>query len=238
MIVSDCPKSEIPPAPFFKGGEETKKRRRWGSSEGYTLVEVIATIVDLARRGYLEITDTKKEGVFSKPTTIFTRLKPLDDLEGFEAKVAKALFDGAHPDQVTTTGIPDMDVDAYMNPYINNVLDVQKARASQDFAEQQQSRDSKAIAAGAFGGDRRFVADSLAQRDLNQQLQATHLTDIAGDKGRIHALLVGAHVVRPDERMPTRRDVQQPPQYLVVGHAFTLRQQPDHDPRCAHTPSL
>ena len=29
--------------------------------------EVIATIVDLARRGYLEITDTKKDGVFGKP---------------------------------------------------------------------------------------------------------------------------------------------------------------------------
>lgn len=64
--------------------------------------EVIATIVDLARRGYLDITDTKKDGLFSKPFTIFTRLKPLDDLRGYEAKVANALFDGAHPDQVTT----------------------------------------------------------------------------------------------------------------------------------------
>ncbi len=64
--------------------------------------EVIATIVDLARRGYLEITDTKKDGVFSKPETIFTRKKPLDDLQGFEAKVATALFDANHPNQVTS----------------------------------------------------------------------------------------------------------------------------------------
>ena len=64
--------------------------------------EVIATIVDLARRGYLEITDTKKDGVFSKPETIFTRKKPLDDLQGFEAKVAEALFDANHPNQVTS----------------------------------------------------------------------------------------------------------------------------------------
>ncbi len=69
-------------------------------------------------------------------------------------------------------GIPDMDVSAYMNPYVTNVLDVQKQRATQAFQEQQASRDAAAVAAGAFGGDRRFVQDSLAQRDLNQQMQA------------------------------------------------------------------
>ena len=35
--------------------------------------EIIATIVDLARRGYLEITDTEKKGVLGKSSTIFTR---------------------------------------------------------------------------------------------------------------------------------------------------------------------
>lgn len=69
-------------------------------------------------------------------------------------------------------GIPDMDVSAYMNPYVTNVLDVQKQRATQAFQEQQASRDAAAVAAGAFGGDRRFVQNSLAQRDLNQQMQA------------------------------------------------------------------
>jgi uncharacterized protein (TIGR04222 family) len=64
--------------------------------------EVIATIVDLARRGYLEITDTKEDGVFRKPESLFTRTKSLDDLQGFEKKVAESLFDGKHPDQVTT----------------------------------------------------------------------------------------------------------------------------------------
>lgn len=68
-------------------------------------------------------------------------------------------------------GIPDMNMSAYMNPYISNVLDVQKQRANQTFAEQQAGRNAAAVSAGAFGGDRRFVQDSLAQRDLNQQLQ-------------------------------------------------------------------
>lgn len=64
--------------------------------------EVIATIVDLAHRGYLEMTDTKAEGTFDRAETIFTRTKPLDDLKGFEMAVATALFDSGHPDQVTT----------------------------------------------------------------------------------------------------------------------------------------
>lgn len=68
--------------------------------------------------------------------------------------------------------IKDMDMDTYMNPYVDNVLDVQKQRANQNFQEQQAGRDASAVAAGAFGGDRRFVTDSLAQRDSNQQLQA------------------------------------------------------------------
>jgi len=64
--------------------------------------EVVATIVDLARRGYLEMTDTKKKSILSKTSSIFTRRKSFDDLTGFEKKVAESLFDSAHPDQVTT----------------------------------------------------------------------------------------------------------------------------------------
>lgn len=76
--------------------------------------------------------------------------------------------------------IPQMDVNAYMNPYITNVLDVQKQRANQAFQEQQAGREAAAVNAGAFGGSRRFVADSLAQRDLNQQLQEIDATGLAG----------------------------------------------------------
>ena len=66
---------------------------------------------------------------------------------------------------------PSMRTQAYMNPYITNVLDVQKGRADRAFQEQQSARDASAVAAGAFGGNRRFVTDSLAQRDFNEQMQ-------------------------------------------------------------------
>ncbi len=55
--------------------------------------EVVSTIVDLARRGYLEISE-EKEGVwiFKSNKTVFTRKKPLNDLSGYEKEVANALF--------------------------------------------------------------------------------------------------------------------------------------------------
>jgi uncharacterized protein (TIGR04222 family) len=64
--------------------------------------EVVATIVDLARRGYLEIIEEREEGFFvDKKKTAFQRLRPLNELTGFEYKVADALFD-RHPQRVTT----------------------------------------------------------------------------------------------------------------------------------------
>ena len=64
--------------------------------------EVIATIVDLARRGYIEMTDTKDESTFGRAETIFTRPKSFGRSQGLREEVADALFDGSHPDQVTT----------------------------------------------------------------------------------------------------------------------------------------
>ena len=75
-------------------------------------------------------------------------------------------------------GIPDMDTAAYINPYTTNVLDVQKQRANQTYREQQAGRDASAVQAGAFGGDRRFVQDSLANRDRNDQLQGIEATGL------------------------------------------------------------
>ncbi len=84
--------------------------------------EVIATIVDLARRGYLEITDTKDDGSHARPETIFTRTKSLDDLKGFERSVADSLFDGGHPDQVTTTELRNHFY-THVQPIVGQVYD-------------------------------------------------------------------------------------------------------------------
>lgn len=74
------------------------------------------------------------------------------------------------------TGVPGMNVDAYMNPYTENVLDKTNQMAERRFQEQQQTRNADAVAAGAFGGDRRFVSDSLARRDFNEQADLRNAT--------------------------------------------------------------
>ena len=84
--------------------------------------EVIATIVDLARQGYLEMTDTKGDGGSGRTETIFTRNKPLDDLNGFERKVAESLFDGSHPDQVTTKELRNHFY-THVSPIVGQVYD-------------------------------------------------------------------------------------------------------------------
>lgn len=85
----------------------------------------------------------------------------------------------------TANQFPGTDMSQYMSPYISNVLDVQKKNATQAYQEQQAGRDASAVNAGAFGGDRRFVSDSLAQRDLNNQLQTIDATGLqnAYDRG-------------------------------------------------------
>lgn len=56
----------------------------------------------------------------------------------------------------------------YMSPYLSSVLQQQQGLDQQRYNEQQGQRNSAATAAGAFGGSRQAVADSIAQRDFNQ----------------------------------------------------------------------
>lgn len=58
----------------------------------------------------------------------------------------------------------------YMNPYIQNVLDTQKQRATERYMEQEGGINTAAQKAGAFGGSRHGIQSGMAQRELNQQL--------------------------------------------------------------------
>jgi hypothetical protein len=81
---------------------------------------------------------------------------------------------GALP-SYTDTGVAQQ----YMNPYITNVLDAQKARLDQNYNEQQVGRNDAAMQAGAFGGDRRFVQDQIANRERNMQLNEMNTQGLA-----------------------------------------------------------
>lgn len=87
-----------------------------------------------------------------------------------------SLYQAQSPDQVTrdTVSAP-MWTDSgimqkYMDPYVQSVIDAQKQAAIRDFNEAKQARDAAAVTAGAYGGTRQSVVDSLANRDLQMQL--------------------------------------------------------------------
>lgn len=57
-------------------------------------------------------------------------------------------------------------VDKYMSPYMQQVLDVQKDQAQRQFDEQGAARAAQAVEAGAFGGSRQAVQEGVAERGL------------------------------------------------------------------------
>ena len=60
---------------------------------------------------------------------------------------------------------------SYMSPYQRQVIDTQLQEARRAFDEQRQVRSAQAIRAGAFGGGRQAVSESIAERDLANQQQ-------------------------------------------------------------------
>lgn len=59
---------------------------------------------------------------------------------------------------------------AYMSPYMQNVVDFQKSQAIQDYGRQLPGQQAAASRAGAFGGSRQAIVESEAQRNLQGQL--------------------------------------------------------------------
>ncbi len=64
--------------------------------------------------------------------------------------------------------------ESYMSPYQKAVNDVRRRDAEKAYQEQNATRQAAAVRAGAFGGSRQAVADSLAEREmLNQKDRIT-----------------------------------------------------------------
>ena len=60
---------------------------------------------------------------------------------------------------------------AYMSPYMQNVVDYQKSQALRDYGIGMGSLKAQASRSGAFGGSRQAIQESEAQRNLGSQLQ-------------------------------------------------------------------
>lgn len=72
----------------------------------------------------------------------------------------------SYTQQATSPG----SMQAYMSPYMQNVVDFQKTQAIQDYARQLPGMQAGATNAGAFGGSRQAIVESEAQRNLQNQL--------------------------------------------------------------------
>lgn len=71
---------------------------------------------------------------------------------------------------MTTNAFTDQGIASqYMNPYMQNVADIQRQKAQQTYDENRAQRQQAAVRAGAFGGNRQAVQDALAERELTRQ---------------------------------------------------------------------
>jgi Holliday junction resolvasome RuvABC DNA-binding subunit len=101
--------------------------------------------------------------------TQFTQ-QGVDPFSGFQAADAQQFqFD-------PTQRFTGANVQEYMSPYMQNVVDEQSRRAIQQFQEQRGGRAAQAVGAGAFGGSRQAVQESLAERDLMDRLSGIQAT--------------------------------------------------------------
>jgi hypothetical protein len=109
-----------------------------------------------------------------------TGATPFAGFEGYEAdpyaRFQQAQFQefGFDPTQVMDAGTAA----SYMDPFMRNVLDVQKEQAREDFQISQAARDAAAVRAGAFGGSRQQVAEGMAERDLMTRLRDIEATGL------------------------------------------------------------
>lgn len=60
---------------------------------------------------------------------------------------------------------------AYMSPYMQNVVEFQKSQAIRDYAKGIPALRAQAVGRGAFGGSRQAIEEAEAQRNLMSQLQ-------------------------------------------------------------------
>lgn len=67
-------------------------------------------------------------------------------------------------------------VQAYMSPYMQNVVDYQKQAAVRDYGMAMPKLQAQAVGQGAFGGNRMALQQAEAQRGLMSQLQGIEAT--------------------------------------------------------------
>ena len=114
------------------------------------------------------------------PTQITSQYTPGEISSAYTAGDIGATYDPTQitsgyapdPSQFTTQKFTDPGVASeYMNPFIENVINRQQARARRQFSEEQiPAMRARAVEAGAFGGSRAAIQQQLAKSRLEERL--------------------------------------------------------------------
>lgn len=104
---------------------------------------------------------------------VAARGMPEMDRAAFMAGSAGATGLGAQNYQsnaIQQQGFGQQQAQQYMSPYMNEVIERQKAAAVRDFGEGRPAREAQAIRSGAFGGYRSAVQEGVAERGLQNRM--------------------------------------------------------------------
>ena len=152
VVQSNLPKYFEPYAIDMMKRAESESKREYTPYEGQRLADESADLLSSRQN----VRDIAGRGIAGLPTA----------MTGVKAGMGRAA-------QGLGYQAGQFDSDAaqqYMSPYMQNVVDVQKAQAMLDFDRAQAGRDAQAVQAGAFGGSRQAVQQALAGEDLQKRL--------------------------------------------------------------------
>lgn len=150
-----------------------------GGGQTSTGVTYTSNIPEYAQQPFMNLVG-KSEAISNQPYQAFGGQR----IEGFNP-TQQAAFQRANTQQVAPqigmgSGLaagaatssftqPGM-ANAYMSPFMQNVVDIQKREANRDAGIATTQRNAQAVKAGAFGGSRQAIMDAEAQRNLQTQL--------------------------------------------------------------------
>ncbi len=139
-------------APGFEGYIKEMLDRSWG----------------LSREGYQPYTGQK----FAYETTDPTTGKPTAGYSPLEQQAFAGLggLGQYQPGQFNTGLGPVGSVQDYMNPYLQNVVDIQAREARRTADIGRQSEQARLAQAGAYGGSRQAIMEAERQRNLGTQI--------------------------------------------------------------------
>ena len=159
VVQSNLPKYVQPYFERLLQRSEAESKRDYEGFPGQRLADTGQDVIQSRAR----VRDLASRGIQGQPTAQAATTAGIGR--------AAQTFD-FRPQMFTDAGIAQQ----YMSPFMQNVVDVEKAQAVLDFDRARAARDQQAIQAGAFGGSRSAVAEALAGEELRDrlaQIQAT-----------------------------------------------------------------